>query len=29
MFEANNMNAIEKPGAVMSVLVYCKFRHGD
>ena len=27
-FEANNRNAIEKMGVVMSVLVYCKFRHG-
>ena len=27
-FEAKNRNAIEKMGIVMSVLVYCKFRHG-
>lgn len=27
-FEAKKKNAIEKMGAVMSVLVYCKFRHG-
>ena len=27
-FEAKNKNAIEKMGVVMSVLIYCKFRHG-
>lgn len=27
-FEAEKKKAIEKMGAVMSVLVYCKFRHG-